>query len=492
MVRTPQLLVSGLLAACLGACATSGNPPSPVRPLVGPNEQVIETNFTPALECVASHVRSESFPPPRIAVGHITDLTGATDYFAGRRITQGAALMAMTALADSGMRVIERFDMGVIEVELNYAQNGLVRDSSRKLREVEAGQLEGADLYIVGGITEFNPNIRSSAAELSIDGVGEEDGFGVIGGNSFTIDVGIDLRLVDVRSSEVLSVRSFRKQVIGRERSAGVFEFLGGNIVDINAGQRAMEPVQTAVRTMVDRAVFEFVSALYNIPASQCLDADSRHAIQSDGMRRRGGDAQVLVDANQPRPAATTTQARVSTPVTQTRAVSQPAPTRVAAPATSGRSVHLNTSSHSTQTNHSHSHTTHTHSGYHSGSAAREVSLSAPSRSVSSTHLAGGQPDLLKALFLSSHSSHESAVQAWSHLSSAASPILSNYSPRIDQVNLGSGQTEFRLLVDLARSQEDPQSVCRRLSTFGVACQPYVPSTRATQQSARALRLQLR
>ena len=298
MRRLFLLSTSAVLALGLSACATTSEPPAPVRPLVGPNEQVVETNFTPALECLSEHVRAQSYPAPRIAVGHITDLTGATDYFAGRRITQGAALMAMTALADSGMRVIERYDMGVIEVELNYAQNGLVRDSEQTLREVQAGQLQGADLYIVGGITEFNPNIRSSAAELSIDGLGDEDGIGIIGGNSYTINVGIDLRLVDVRSSEVLSVRSFRKQVIGRERSAGIFEFVGGNIVDFNAGQRALEPVQTAVRTMIDRAVFEFVGALYNVDQRSCLDAASDHAVQASGMRRRGGDSEVLLASN--------------------------------------------------------------------------------------------------------------------------------------------------------------------------------------------------
>jgi curli production assembly/transport component CsgG/holdfast attachment protein HfaB len=449
MARAPLLGAISLIAASLSACASSSSPPDPVRPLVGPNEQVVETNFTPALECLASHVRSQSYEAPRIAVGHITDLTGATDYFAGRRITQGAALMAMTALADSGMRVIERFDMGVIEVELNYAQNGLVRDSAEKLREVQAGQLEGADLYIVGGITEFNPNIRSSAAELSIDGLGDEDGIGIIGGNSFTIDVGLDLRLVDVRSSEVLSVRSFRKQVIGKERSAGVFEFIGGNIVDVNAGQRAMEPVQTAVRTMVDRAVFEFVAALYNVQPEACLDTASRHAVESNGMRRRGGDSHVLRAVNAPRPsspsASSVQQAAAALPHTQNTMVQAPTSQANLAGGPHGNTTYGGTS---------------------------------------------------RVLFLSSHSSREAALDAWSHASLQAGPVLGTYRPTISQSALSTGGSEYRLLVELASGGEDAQVLCDRLVRYGVSCRPYlsggIASYQSTTRSSRSVRTRLR
>lgn len=432
MRRLFLLSTSAVLALGLSACATTSEPPAPVRPLVGPNEQVVETNFTPALECLSEHVRAQSYPAPRIAVGHITDLTGATDYFAGRRITQGAALMAMTALADSGMRVIERYDMGVIEVELNYAQNGLVRDSEQTLREVQAGQLQGADLYIVGGITEFNPNIRSSAAELSIDGLGDEDGIGIIGGNSYTIDVGIDLRLVDVRSSEVLSVRSFRKQVIGRERSAGIFEFVGGNIVDFNAGQRALEPVQTAVRTMIDRAVFEFVGALYNVDQRSCLDAASDHAVQASGMRRRGGDSEVLLASNTV--AAPVLPASPVPPAPQSQAAQAPQPgpdALIKAPVAPA-----------------------------AGLMTVEPSLPTP-------------PDGVVSVHLSSHEDPWAALSAWEEITGQAGPVLEGYRHYIHEIPMEEGPSSYRLLAGPAPNVRMALRLCERLAVQGQYCTPY-------------------
>jgi curli biogenesis system outer membrane secretion channel CsgG len=264
-----------LCAALLAGCASSGAPVAPVAPLSGPRAEVVNTAYSEALRCLAGHVRAQEFAPPRVAVGLITDMTGAQDRDNGRRLTQGATLMAITALSESGVRLVERYDMGVLQVEMDYARNGLVRDSDRVVREVRSGEIQGADLYLIGGISEYNPNIRSRGIDGFASGSSGTSGSVSVGAGDYVVDVALDLRLVDARSSEVLGVRSLRKQVIGREIRAGVFAFLDGTVVDIGGGQRAMEPVQTAVRTMVDQIVFEFISALYALDPAPCLDAHS-------------------------------------------------------------------------------------------------------------------------------------------------------------------------------------------------------------------------
>jgi curli production assembly/transport component CsgG/holdfast attachment protein HfaB len=282
------------LALLSAGCASVEAPAASVAPIRGPDETAIRTDYTDALRCLAGHARSQNYPAPRVAVGHITDLTGASDYFAGRRLTQGATLMAITAVSDAGMRLVERYDMGVIQVELDYTRNGLVRDSDTIVRDLQKGQLQGADLYIIGGITEFNPNIRSRGADGFVGG-GEENSWAVsVGANDYVIDVGIDLRLVDARSSEVLAVRSFRKQVVGREVEAGVFDFIDGGIIDIGGGQRAVEPVQSAVRTMIDRGVFEFMAAVYSLRPEDCTARDFVADSAAPGMSIRGSDSSVL------------------------------------------------------------------------------------------------------------------------------------------------------------------------------------------------------
>lgn len=261
-------------ATVLSGCASQQEPIASVAPLLGPRAETVTTAYSGALRCLAGHVRSQSYAPPRIAVGLITDMTGAQDRDNGRRLTQGATLMAVTALSEAGVRLVERYDMGVLQVEMDYTRNGLVRDSDSVIREVRQGEIQGADLYLVGGISEFNPNIRSSGIDGFTGGTSSNSGSLSLGAGDYVVDVALDLRLVDARSSEILGVRSLRKQIVGREVRAGVFAFLDGTVVDIGGGQRAMEPVQTAVRTMVEQIVYEFVSALYSFNTDACLTSD--------------------------------------------------------------------------------------------------------------------------------------------------------------------------------------------------------------------------
>jgi holdfast attachment protein HfaB len=260
-------------AFLLMGCASLDAPISSVAPLVGPRAEAVTTAYSAALRCLAGHVRTQSYAPPRIAVGLITDMTGAQDRDNGRRLTQGATLMAVTALSEAGVRMVERYDMGVLQVEMDYTRNGLVRDSDSVIREMRQGEIQGADLYLVGGISEFNPNIRSHGLDGFTGGTSSNSASLSLGAGDYVVDVALDLRLVDARSSEILGVRSLRKQIVGREVRAGVFAFLGGTVVDIGGGERAMEPVQTAVRTMVDQIVYDFVSALYSFDTDTCLTA---------------------------------------------------------------------------------------------------------------------------------------------------------------------------------------------------------------------------
>src|SRR5690606_24635798 len=109
------------------------------------------------------------------AVGRISDYTGTVSADGGRQITGGASLMANTALAKAGARIVERFDTGVSELELRYANNRLIGEEGGEggdYRRILAGQVPGSDFYIVGGITEVNYNIRSGGFDV---GMGEID-----------------------------------------------------------------------------------------------------------------------------------------------------------------------------------------------------------------------------------------------------------------------------------------------------------------------------
>ena len=263
---SPSAGPSGLYATPIGNAPVTANP----------------TPYSQSLYCLADYARRYNLPSPRMAVGRISDYTGTVSADGGRQITGGASLMATSALAKAGARIVERYDTSVSELELRYANNKLIGDQvpgspspeDTQYRRILAGQVPGSDFYLVGGITEVNYNIRSGGFDAA---VGEVDtdvpGSGIVTGRVFVMNIAMDLRLVQTTTLEVVDVVSYQKQIIGREISAGVFDFLNGNVFDISAGTGGFEPVQLAVRALVERATIEFMANLYGAPGPEiCLN----------------------------------------------------------------------------------------------------------------------------------------------------------------------------------------------------------------------------
>src|SRR5664279_3290453 len=85
-----------------------------------------ETPYSAALRCLGRYTAGR---PLRVAVGQIADYTGKNESDnSGRKLTQGAALMAMSALSKAGVPLVERFDTSVAEMELKYSNNKLIGD----------------------------------------------------------------------------------------------------------------------------------------------------------------------------------------------------------------------------------------------------------------------------------------------------------------------------------------------------------------------------
>ncbi len=283
--KVPALLA--VAAMTLSAC---------VSPVAGPDGRYaapigtapVTANPTPysmALVCLGEYARAHNLNSPRIAVGRIADYTGKEEADgSGRKLTQGASLMAISALAKSGARLVERYDTSVSELELKYANNKLIGDGATPppgapvggpadYRRIVAGQVPGSDYYLVGGLTELNFNIRSSGVEAS-GGEVKASGLKVTaGGQLFVMNVGLDLRLVDTKTLEVVDVISYQKQIIGRQVGVGAFDILNGNVFNVSAGEGALEPMQLGVRSVVERAVLEMMANLYGAPGPEvCLN----------------------------------------------------------------------------------------------------------------------------------------------------------------------------------------------------------------------------
>ena len=275
---TPFANDQGLYASPIGSAPVTANP----------------TPYSTALVCMANYARATNKIAPRIAVGRVLDYTGKEDIEGGRKVTQGASLMAMSAFSKAGAKLVERFDTSVSELELKYANNKLIGSdvgpqgdpNGSDFRQILAGEIPGSDYYFVGGITELNSNIRSLGADAFIGDLDAADPKGHAGFKLFVINVGVDLRLVNTKTLVVEDVISYQKQIIGREISAGIFDFANGNVFDIGVGERAMEPIQLAIRSTIERAVLEMTANLYGVAnADPCAalaeDASGMNTAQS-------------------------------------------------------------------------------------------------------------------------------------------------------------------------------------------------------------------
>ena len=284
LLRKSRLVaLAGTTAVALSGC---------VSPVAGPGgnyagtigDAPVTANPTPyssALVCLSEYAQHYGVHAPRIAVGRIADYTGKAEDNGGREVTQGASLMAISALAKAGAPLVERYDTSVSELELKYANNKLISDQPEgpgaggpgPFRKIVAGQVPGSDFYLVGGITELNYNIRSSGVNGQGGKQDATQGTGLATGQLYVMNVALDLRLVETKTMEVVDVVSYQKQIIGRQVGLGLFKFFGSNVIDISAGEGGLEPIQLAVRSMIERATVEIMANLYGAPGpAACVD----------------------------------------------------------------------------------------------------------------------------------------------------------------------------------------------------------------------------
>lgn len=110
-----------------------------------------------------------------------------------------------------------------------------------------------------GSVTEFEQRAGAGGVRL---GVGLPVGVGTIGGNTATGHVGIDVRLVDTTSGQI--IQSFRAEAKTTERS------LTGDVAvrNVSFGGDAFEktPLGLATREAIFRAVTQIVERMDRVP----------------------------------------------------------------------------------------------------------------------------------------------------------------------------------------------------------------------------------
>lgn len=164
---------------------------------------------------IVSHAASlpKQGPRGRVAVSQF----GTTDRFAsvygGWNIGGGLAAQLVTLLIDTGrVVVVERAILSKVLMEQELGQAQL----SSPFTQTPAGQLLGVDYLIVGEVTEFEERQIGAGGGVSISKT-----FGPkVSGEFVAAHVGIDLRVIDTRTGEIL--HSHRAQGRAWERATSV------------------------------------------------------------------------------------------------------------------------------------------------------------------------------------------------------------------------------------------------------------------------------
>ena len=260
---TPHVQADGNYATPIGASAVTANP----------------TPYSAALFCLADYARRNHLPAPRVAVWKVNDMTGQLDNNGGRPMTQGAQLMAITALGKAGIPLVERYETDPSKLEYGLENNRLIRNShSNEAGDYEPiypGQIDGAQFFLTGGITELNSNIVTQTLGVSGGNFVRNAGSSLVGANRYVMNIGIDLRLVNTKSLAIEDIVSYQKQIIGRQVGAGGYAFFGNNVITVNASTGGLEPTHLATRSVIERAVFEIVANLYGMHDTRyCLHPD--------------------------------------------------------------------------------------------------------------------------------------------------------------------------------------------------------------------------
>lgn len=256
------------------------------------------TPLEPVFACLSQQIAATQRPALAIAVGDIKDYTGKYSQGDGNALTQGGALMVYSALGKLGGAIAlrERFDTRIAELELAYTDrrqlgdgraHSLRDDSGAAAKNVPwvpyyGGTILKSNYYIVGGITELNYNVQSGGAELQVNGIGPK-------ARTFTMSVGVDLRMVETDTLRIVGTVSLQKQITGHEVGLNIFRFFGSDLFDLSAGFKNLEPLQLGVRTTLEQGVLDLMA--------RATGTDGRLCAAPPGLAATGQAAPVAAPA---------------------------------------------------------------------------------------------------------------------------------------------------------------------------------------------------
>ncbi|TAN40087.1 MAG: hypothetical protein EPN25_08865 [Nitrospirae bacterium] len=189
-------------------------------------------------------------PKKRVAVTKFDNKVKGT--YGSWNIGEGMAEQLTTALIKTGrFVVVERQALQDVLGEQELGQTGVIK----KETAAKVGQVLGAQIIVRGVVSEF---------EQSESGGGGGIGFGGfrVGGRSSNAHVGIDIRLIDASSGQVLTSHNS----VGKVESSGIAVGVSRGMLDFGADSFKNAPIGQATRQAIEDAVKFIVDTMETVP----------------------------------------------------------------------------------------------------------------------------------------------------------------------------------------------------------------------------------
>ncbi|MGL6291474.1 MAG: CsgG/HfaB family protein [Silanimonas sp.] len=222
----------------------------------------------------------------RVAVSKIDNTSSVSSYTANDQYgstnvewafqtvpVNGIEAMITDALNQSGrFRLVERQAIGNVMQEQDFGASGRVASPSA----AGMGQILGAEYLVEAVITSYDPG--TSAKSTNVGGIANALGGSRLGGlgalagglsvNSSSSSLGMNIRLIDATTSEVI----FTKQIEREIKESGIgFGGLGvgsGGALGGFVGAYSRTPIGQAVLASINEAVYELAKQIGSTPAT--------------------------------------------------------------------------------------------------------------------------------------------------------------------------------------------------------------------------------
>jgi len=191
-------------------------------------------------------------PKARIAVSRFKDKTGK-GWWTGR-IGDGMADQLVTALFNTNrFIVLERQTLSDVIGEQDLGASGRIKKDTA----AAIGEIEGAELLVVGAVTEFEG--AASGGGGGVGGIGKGI-FGAILGGYKKAHMAIDLRIIDARTSRIVAATSVEGEATDVNLGGLIGGYGGSGALAGGLGGWKNTPTEKALRICIKEAVQFVVS----------------------------------------------------------------------------------------------------------------------------------------------------------------------------------------------------------------------------------------